>query len=60
MSIAVDGKMVAQGDFARTALVKAGIGETFDVGEDSSAPVVDYGETPRFTGESRHIVVQRK
>ena len=60
MSIAIDGKVVAQGDFARTALVTAGIGETFDVGEDSGAPVVDYGETPRFTGEIRHIVVQRK
>ncbi|MCP1470611.1 arylsulfatase [Sphingobium sp. OAS761] len=60
MTISVDNAIVAQGDIGRTALFMAGLGETFDTGRDTGAPVVDYGGPSEFPGEIRHVAVRRK
>jgi arylsulfatase len=61
MRISVDGKELASGRFARTILVTAGLGETFDIGIDTGAPVTDaYKDEGRFSGEIEKVVVEFK
>ena len=58
LRISVDGREVARGRVERTILVPAGLGETFDIGFDSGAPVSDaYRGDGRFTGEIRKVQV---
>jgi hypothetical protein len=59
MQILVNGQRVAQGRIERQITVVAGIGETFDVGNDTGVPVLDYPEDrTRFNGEINRIVVR--
>lgn len=59
MRISVDGKEVARGRIERTILVPAGLGESFDIGFDSGAPVTDaYTNEGRFNGDIRKVQVE--
>jgi arylsulfatase len=61
MRISVDDKEVARGRIDRTILVTAGLGETFDIGIDTGAPVTDaYKDEGRFNGEINKVVVELK
>lgn len=58
MRVSVDGREVARGRIERTILVPAGLGESFDIGFDSGAPVTDaYQGEGRFNGEIRKVQV---
>ena len=59
MRILVDGKQVANGRIERTISLRAGLGETFDIGFDTGAPVVeDYAKDGRFTGDISKLTVE--
>jgi hypothetical protein len=61
MTIFVNGAEVARGELPRRPRTLAGLGETFDVGRDSNAPVSDeYQEEGVFTGEIDKVVVDVK
>ena len=60
MRIEVGGKEVARGRIERTILVPAGLGETFDIGDDSGATVIDYPKGRHFDGEIRKVEVFQK
>lgn len=60
LTISVDGRQVAAGDIGKTAIIMASIGEPFDTGRDTGAPVVDYPNGSRFTGSISRIVVDLK
>jgi arylsulfatase len=56
----VDGKQVAQGRIARSAIVRFSLDETFDIGEDTGTPVVeDYADKMpfAFSGTLKKFVV---
>ncbi|WP_150293153.1 arylsulfatase [Sphingobium estronivorans] len=55
MHISVNGKEVASGRIDRTIVVPAGLGETFDIGDDTGATVVDYPNGREFNGEIRKV-----
>lgn len=59
MRILVNGRQVAEGRIERQTTVVAGLGETFDIGDDTAVPVLDYpdGRT-RFNGEIESIEVR--
>jgi arylsulfatase A-like enzyme len=58
LTISVNGHAVAQGRIDRTILVTAGLGETFDIGRDTGAPVSeDYKDQGLFSGEIRKVAV---
>jgi len=58
MRISVDGSAVASGRIERTILLRAGLGETFDVGRDTGVPVTDdYARGGRFNGEIARVTV---
>ena len=57
MRISVNGSEVARGRIERTFLIPAGLGETFDIGDDTGATVVDYPNGHSFSGEIRKIEV---
>ena len=52
-----DGREVARGRIGRTAFVAAGLGETFDIGRDTGATVVDLPGGTRFNGAIARIEV---
>jgi hypothetical protein len=59
MRIRVNGQQVAVGRIERQATVIAGIGETFDIGDDTGEPVLDYPQGMRkFSGEILKVVVR--
>ncbi|MDX2274528.1 MAG: arylsulfatase [Hyphomonadaceae bacterium] len=59
MRIFVNGQRVAEGRIERQITVVAGLGETFDLGDDTAAPVLDYpGGRARFNGEIERIEVR--
>ncbi|MBP6052885.1 MAG: arylsulfatase [Pseudomonadales bacterium] len=59
MRILVDGKQVANGRIERTIVLRAGLGETFDIGYDTGAPVIeDYTKDGRFTGDIDKVTVE--
>lgn len=61
MRILVNEKEVARGRIERQVTVLAGITETFDIGADTGAPVVDYaGGRNRFNGVIKRIEVKPK
>ena len=58
LRISANGREIARGRIERTLLVVAGLGETFDIGIDTGAPVVDaYKDEGRFNGEIRKVQV---
>ena len=57
MRISVNGNEVARGRIERTFLIPAGLGETFDIGDDTGATVIDYPNGHSFNGEIRKIEV---
>ena len=57
MTISIDGREVARGRIGRTAFVAAGLGETFDIGRDTGATVVDLPGGTRFNGAIARIEV---
>lgn len=57
MRISVGGREVARGRIERTILITAGIGETFDIGDDTGATVIDYPGGRAFSGEIRKVEV---
>jgi arylsulfatase len=58
LRISANGREIARGRIERTLLVVAGLGETFDIGIDTGAPVVDtYKDGARFNGEIRKVQV---
>lgn len=59
MTISANGRLVGQGRIGRLAMLPAGPGETFDVGDDHGRPVIDYGGDPHFSGriERVHILL---
>jgi arylsulfatase A-like enzyme len=59
LTISVDGKQVAEGVIEHTAIMTAGLGETFDTGRDTGATVVDYPGSNAFTGEIDRIEVKQ-
>ncbi|MFN7322205.1 MAG: arylsulfatase, partial [Methylobacterium sp.] len=61
VSIAVNGKEVAQGRVGRTVPFRFSTEETFDVGEDTGTPVdLTYDTPARFTGVLSKVVVDLK
>lgn len=59
MRIFVNGSQVARGRVERQATIIAGITETFDIGADTGAPVLDYEQgRNRFNGVIRRIDVR--
>jgi arylsulfatase len=59
MRIRVNGQQVAAGRIERQVTVIAGIGETFDIGDDTGVPVLDYPQgLRRFSGEIVKVVVR--
>ena len=57
MRISVNGSEVARGRIERTFLIPAGLGETFDIGDDTGATVIEYPNGHSFNGEIRKIEV---
>jgi len=57
--IRVNGTQVAEGHIPKQVLIIAGIGETFDTGDDTGVPVLDYPRgVRRFTGTIERIAVK--
>jgi len=59
-TLLLDGKQVAQGRIAQTAVVRFSLDETFDIGEDTGTPVVeDYADKMpyMFLGTLKKVVV---
>ena len=59
LTISVDGKQIAEGVIEHTAIMPAGLGETFDTGRDTGATVIDYPGSNAFTGEIDRIEVRQ-
>ena len=59
MAIMLDGQQIATGRISRTAFIVAGLGETFDIGRDTGAPVVKMPEGTEFNGKINKIEVTR-
>ncbi len=58
LRISVNGQEVARGRIGRTILAPGGIGETFDVGQDTGAPVTsDYPVLGRYPGDINEVEV---
>jgi len=57
LTISVDGAVVAEGRIGRTAFIAAGLGETFDIGRDTGAAVVELPEGNSFNGTIARIEV---
>ncbi|WP_313801693.1 arylsulfatase [Sphingobium sp.] len=57
MRISVNGAEAARGRIDRTILIPAGLGETFDIGDDTGATVIDYPKGRAFDGAIRKIEV---
>lgn len=58
LRISIDGEEVASGHIERTIIIPAGLGETFDIGVDTGAPVTeDYPVQARFAGEIHRVEV---
>jgi arylsulfatase len=58
MRISVDGKELARGRIEKTIMAVAGLGETFDVGLDTGAPVSpDYANEGHFAGDIDTVAV---
>lgn len=57
MRISIDGREVGRGRIERTILAIAGLGETYDVGRDTGAPVLDYPIAPEFAGRIRRVEI---
>lgn len=58
MRIFIGDRLVGEGHIERTILTTAGLGETFDTGRDTGAPVTrDYENEGRFEGEIERIDV---
>ncbi|SNS06235.1 arylsulfatase [Sphingomonas laterariae] len=57
LAISIDGSEVARGRIGRTAYVAAGLGETFDIGRDTGAQVVDLPGGSDFSGTIARIEV---
>jgi arylsulfatase len=58
MRISVNGKEVARGRIEKTIMLPVGVGETFDVGFDSGAPVsTDYVDEGRFAGDIDSLAI---
>lgn len=55
LTIAVDGREVAVGRIGRTAFIAAGLGETFDIGQDTGAKVLPVAGANIFSGEIARI-----
>ena len=60
MRISVNGREVARGAIDRTIFATAGLGETFDTGRDTGAPVVAYKGSDLLTADIRRIDVQMR
>jgi arylsulfatase len=59
MEILANGVLLASGRIERTVLVVAGLGETFDIGQDTGMPVLDSpSATAIFPGEIHRIEVR--
>ncbi len=57
MRISHNGREVARGRIERTILIPAGLGETFDIGDDTGATVIDYPKGRVFDGAIRKVEV---
>jgi hypothetical protein len=58
VTLAVDGKGVADGNLARTIPFRVSADETFDIGEDTGTPVSeDYRVPFKFTGALKRVVI---
>jgi hypothetical protein len=58
VKISVNGVEVAHGNVSMRPRTMAGIGETFDVGRDSNAPVSDdYKNEGVYTGEIEKVLI---
>lgn len=60
MTISVDGRQVAQGEIKRSAILSAGLGESFDTGRDTGEEVTTYPHGSSFDGTIRAITVRMK
>jgi arylsulfatase len=59
MRIFVNNQRVAQGRIERQVTIVAGLGETFDIGDDTGVRVLDYPDgRARFNGEIERIDVR--
>ena len=58
LRISANGREMASGTVDRTILVAAGLGETFDIGRDTGAPVIDYRRSDVFNGTISKVEVQ--
>jgi hypothetical protein len=59
MRIYANGQRVAEGRIERQVILVAGLGETFDIGDDTAVPVLDYPDgRSRFNGEINRIEVK--
>jgi hypothetical protein len=62
-TLSVDGRKVAEGRIERTVGLRFSFSETFDVGEDTSTPVLeDYADRMpfKFTGTLEKFVIELK
>lgn len=57
MRISVNDKEVARGRIDRTILITAGLGETFDIGDDTGATVLEYPGDRKFDGQISKVEV---
>jgi len=57
LTISIDGSEVARGRIGRTAYVAAGLGETFDIGRDTGAAVVELPGGTDFNGDIARIEI---
>jgi arylsulfatase len=60
MTISVNGQQVAQGEIKRSAMMVAGLGETFDTGRDTGEEVTHYRHGSAFTGAIQKVTVTTK
>jgi len=60
MTISVNGQKVAQGEIKRSAMMVAGLGETFDTGRDTGEEVTHYRHGSAFTGAIQKVTVTTK
>jgi hypothetical protein len=59
LTLAVDGKQVAQGRIERTIPFRISADETLDIGEDTGTPVSEDYQVPfKFTGDLKKVVIQ--
>lgn len=59
LKILANGRVLAQGRVDRQITIMAGIGETFDIGDDTGVPVIAYpGDIHRFNGLIGKVAIQ--